>query len=569
LAPLAKLPAQTREHNELKTEPSLRLESAIYDRHGQQIYLDPEQVTAVEMVVSGKSCVITGNAGTGKTTTSQAIFLALMEHKRDTVQTVSYRVAGGAGARWDGPSIACVAASNKAVRNMRKKVLSHPTLKEWLNEALNITTVHNLLEYTRSSTYSEEKGKDVMIFVPTRTAHNPLDIDFLIVEEASMIGAGENTIWQRLWEALPAKCQIIFMGDICQIPPVGGKPILSYALQSLPIVELKTIHRQALENPIIRQAYACLNGKPIKTDLINDGKEGVLVLNGQNVKGRISTHQMKSMLQASIPKFIESGLYNPDEDIFLCPFNVSDNGQLGNEWLNALIASYLAKKQEKEVYEIKTGFNTVYLAVGDRVMINKTEGRVLAIRRNANYIGRMPALSSKTMDYWGNDYGSHVDLPDADAEVGFVDEDDWNLDSSYEALDIDVTDKKEEVGRAASHVVEAELDDGTTVVLNGAGHFSPQVFSLGYAISIHKAQGSEWPKVFIVLHDSHRTMLYRELLYTAMTRAERQLVILAQQHTLDKAAKNPRIKGNNLRDKIEFFNGGYLDQNVPLPINAI
>lgn len=190
LAPLAKLPAQTREHNELKTEPSLRLESAIYDRHGQQIYLDPEQVAAVEMVVSGKSCVITGNAGTGKTTTSQAIFLALMEHKRETVQTVSYRVAGGQGARWEGPSIACVAASNKAVRNMRKKVLSHPTLKEWLNEALNITTVHNLLEYTRSSTYSEEKGKDVMIFVPTRTAHNPLDIDFLIVEEASMVGAG-------------------------------------------------------------------------------------------------------------------------------------------------------------------------------------------------------------------------------------------------------------------------------------------------------------------------------------------------------------------------------------------
>ena len=538
-------------------QPTFSLNSKIYDRHGQPINLDPEQVSAVELVTRGKSCVITGNAGTGKTTTSQAIFLSLIENHASKLTEVSYRIVRGGGNRWEGPSIACVAASNKAVKNMRKKVLSHPKLKEILGEGLNITTVHNLLEYTRTEVYNEERDKVTMAFVPTRTASNPLEITHLIVEEASMLGAGAGTLWEKLWDALPSNVQIIFLGDICQIPPVGGKPILSYALQSLPVIELKTIHRQALENPIIRQAYNCLKGEHIQTDLINEDEEGVLILNGSKTK--LSVHKMKAMLEVSLPKFIDAGKYDPYVDMILCPFNVSNKGQLGTEWINAVVASHVAKKEARHVYEIRTGFQTLYLGIGDKVLVNKVEGIVTAIYTNRSYMGRLPRQPSLTMDYFGID-STHLDLlPDIE-DVGEI---------SYEALDLDsVAEKKEgddEKGRAASHTVIVQLDDDTEVELSSSGHFHPQAFSLGYAISIHKAQGSEWPRVFIILHDSHQQMLYRELLYTAMTRAESRLIILAQDHVIRKAAQNPRIKGTSLKDKIEFFNSGYLDQKVPLP----
>jgi exodeoxyribonuclease V alpha subunit len=81
---------------------------------------------------------------------------------------------------------------------------------------------------------------------------------------------------------------------------------------------------------------------------------------------------------------------------------------------------------------------------------------------------------------------------------------------------------------------------------------------------VHKAQGSEWRNVIVALHDSARHLIYRELLYTAMTRAMNRLDIIAHKHTLDRAVRNPRIKGNSLEDKLEFFASGYLDLEVPL-----
>lgn len=535
----------------------------LYDQHGDPILLDPDQQAAVKMACDPglTGCVITGNAGVGKTTTTQAVFLKLL--KDANYGLTSYRVAASKGERWTGPSIACVAASNKAVRNMRKKVLSHPELQEALGQGLNITTVHNLLEYTRSSTYSEAKEKEVMCFVPTRHAGNPLDITHLIVEEASMVGAGENTLWSKLWEALPPLVKIIFLGDICQIPPIGGKPILSYALKSLPTVELTHIHRQALESPIIRQAYACLQGKPIQADLTPDGKEGVQILTGNLEPGRLlKVHDMKSMLARSLPNLIDTGRYSPADDIILCPYNVSDKGQLGTQWLNAVVASHLAKLEQKVVHEIKTGYATLYLALGDKVLVNKTEGIVTAIRRNNAYFGRPPKQATTSLDYFGHDSAGRTD-EDLMAELADAEYDGLSLELVLATQTEGKTD--DEQGRAASHNVEVELDDGTSISLGRAGHFSPQNFSLGYAISIHKAQGSEWPRVFVICHDSHRTMLYRELLYTAMTRAQHQLILIGQAHVWNRCAKNPRIKGNSLADKIEFFNGGYLDQDVPLP----
>ena len=76
-----------------------------------------------------------------------------------------------------------------------------------------------------------------------------------------------------------------------------------------------------------------------------------------------------------------------------------------------------------------------------------------------------------------------------------------------------------------------------------------------YSLTVHKAQGSEWQKVFLCLHQSHATMLQRELLYTAVTRAKEELYVICEPESFTKGIKSQKIKGNTLAEKAEYFKG--------------
>jgi len=78
---------------------------------------------------------------------------------------------------------------------------------------------------------------------------------------------------------------------------------------------------------------------------------------------------------------------------------------------------------------------------------------------------------------------------------------------------------------------------------------------LGYCLTVHKAQGSEWRKVFFVTHQSHATMLQRELLYTAVTRAKEELYVICEPETFTNGIRSQRVKGNTLAEKAEYFKG--------------
>jgi exodeoxyribonuclease V alpha subunit len=78
---------------------------------------------------------------------------------------------------------------------------------------------------------------------------------------------------------------------------------------------------------------------------------------------------------------------------------------------------------------------------------------------------------------------------------------------------------------------------------------------LAYALTVHKAQGSEWRKVFFITHQSHATMLQRELLYTAITRAKEELYIICEPEMFVNGIQSQRIKGNTLAEKAEYFKG--------------
>ena len=78
---------------------------------------------------------------------------------------------------------------------------------------------------------------------------------------------------------------------------------------------------------------------------------------------------------------------------------------------------------------------------------------------------------------------------------------------------------------------------------------------MAYALTVHKSQGSEWRKVFFILHQSHNTMIQRELMYTACTRAREELYVICEPDSFEKGITGQRIRGNTLTEKAQFFKG--------------
>ncbi len=77
-------------------------------------------------------------------------------------------------------------------------------------------------------------------------------------------------------------------------------------------------------------------------------------------------------------------------------------------------------------------------------------------------------------------------------------------------------------------------------------------------MTVHKAQGSEYRKVFIAIHQDHLGFLSREWMYTGLTRAREEFIIFAKTELVAAACLKQEIKGTSLQDKIEYFVGGAL-----------
>jgi energy-coupling factor transporter ATP-binding protein EcfA2 len=509
--------------------------------------------------------VITGPAGCGKTTLVQALALLYLAHNPD--QVTEYRVKGQA-TFVNAPKFAIIAFTNRATNNMAAKLKVHPVLGS--DFGYNVTTGHNLIQYTVEFIVDQETGDTKRHYYPLKDQFDKLDIDYLVVEEATMIGVGNKSLWAEIFAALPSHTRIIFLGDINQLPPVIGKPVLSYALQSpdFEVIELKTIHRTALENPIINQAHRWLAGKPIETELkvINGETTGVKLFTGK-AKIKLPAHTFERKAIEVLMHYMAEGFYNPMEDMVLSPYNKPSEHSITAQNLAKYIATELATQQGRKVYEVIAGFVKDYYSIGDRVYFEKEEGVITNITNNTAYMGKIPKEPSTSLTYFGKYNGSAAAESDS-LDFDFLDSDSALPDENF-ALDLSKledqdqdADSKEERKRTASHTIEITLADERVVTCNTVGDFAE--LQLGYALSVHKAQGSEWPNVFLVLHDTNNVMLFRELVYTGMTRPQKFLGIIAQQHVIDKAQAAQRIKGNSLADKIEFFNGGYLDQDVPL-----
>lgn len=506
--------------------------SSAVDRHGHAITYNSKQTEFIRLASTGKSCILIGAAGTGKTTSQRGAILEMLSNGLlPPVQGIDHKhLANGS------PGIAICAFTRRATNNIRKNLSD--------DLQANCLTIHKLLEYepVYSEGFDETSGKSktTMRFEPTRNADNPLpeSIRCIVIEESSMVSV---ELFRQLQQALPHNPQYIFLGDIQQLPPVFGSAILGFKMLELPTVELTEVYRQALDSPIISLAHRILSGVPI----------GVGDYKALSVPGKLTIHPWNKKISAdnatlTLAKFfikaLNEGKYNPETDAILIPFNKS----CGTDELNNHIANSIANIHQRPVYEIVHGWKRSYYSIGDKCLYDKEDCIVTNIYRNPEYSGVDPREESLSMDYWGNKKSSDA----ANDKSGISDEIDILLQN---VAGSDNSDSEDRV-RVASHTVVLQmLDSEREIKIKNAGELNN--LSLGYAITVHKSQGSEFNKVYFCLHQSHATMIQRELLYTAVTRAKTELFIICEPDSFTKGILNQRIKGNTLAEKAEYFKG--------------
>lgn len=503
-----------------------------------------EQQAGIDSARTGKSFNLIGAAGTGKTTTLKEITRLLVAESIVAPLEISTKYL-----QQGLPGICITSFTRRAVRASRRVVSE--------DIKAHCITMHKLLEYEPVfyEVFDEttQKNRVTMRFEPGRNRSKklPRSLKTIIIDESPMVS---TLLFKQLLDALPdpAKVQFIFVGDLHQLPPVYGQAILGFKLLELPTIELKHIYRQAKDSPIISLAHEMKDGKPIPVT-----QKSIV----ETSQGKVTIHPWKKPLSdfdsahaasAFLRELVISGNYDEEEDIILCPQEKVKNTAFGTNEFNRVIAQTLGDKRNALVYEVVAGFNRHYYAVGDRVLAGREDGVITEINKNARYWGKRPRPPSVMLDRWGNYKQKPTENLDDSG-------DDFDVDKYLESFVLEGGEAEEDRKQEASHVITVELlDSGIKEGLSTAGEINALQFA--YAITVHKAQGSEWQRVFFFTHQSHVIMWSRELLYTAITRARRELYMIVEPDrkrpgTLTKAAASPRIKGNTLAEKAEYFKG--------------
>lgn len=511
---------------------------------GNSITYSERQMEAINAVANGESVIIIGPAGSGKTTCSRGAINAVIDGK-----AVGRIPAGHKYIPEGTPGIVICAFTRRSVNNIRK--VAPPALKN------SCITVHKLLEYEPTIEWDDAKGKEVKRFKPKRnkTYNLPSEIKVIVIEESGMLSV---ELHKQLIAALPNPddVQFIYLGDLCQLPPPMGDAILGYKMNELRTIELDRVYRTGADSPITSFAWDIKSGKVIPElskkdpsnplrkcfphfDKLNAESNGVVTLKAwQNPLTPFSCNQTAATFM--IREFKE-GRYDPEEDVILIPFERaftrgSHEEMVSTINVNNLIAGTLSKERGDPVHEIIARGQKYYYAVGDKVLVDKEDGYIEDIKINPKYIGELPQEASVNLSRTGvNTDGVNY------MEAGEVDID-LILDS--------MADSEDDVTNAASHIIVVRFGDVTREISN-AGGISGML--LGYAITVYKAQGSEWRNVYGIIHKSHAVALNNEMLYTLVTRAKESLTILCEANSFYKGVQSRQIKGTTLEEKAAFF----------------
>lgn len=527
------------------------------------IVLNERQQQAVDLAISGQSFCLCGAAGTGKTTTTRAIISSLLhqDHKIFTAST-KYLSAGS-------PAMVVTAFTKRATKNAADAID---------DDRIASINYHKLLQYEPQFYEIIEDGtgqiKKTMRFEPRYHSMNPLPaIQTIIIDESSQFSI---PMYETLMDGLGisgSRTQFIFIGDIQQIPPVMGTSIYGPKLIDLPSVELTHVYRQALESPIIRFLTDIRSGVPFTR---NDWRKYSRKDNDErDDRFRIGTfppkcdweealHQAASFLRQEY----EQGTYDPYSNMVLVPFNV----KFGTVELNKAIAEMLDQAEHRTVHQVICGWHRKHFTVGDYVLYNTQAYVIKSIRPNPKYTGSIdPINPSQFIDRngavlnrkeWEKEQLAYAPDLDLDSETDVGETQIYKPQETMSAeefialkMGLGITEEsKEEKSNNASHIIELQsLDDPDeqTLIIQSVGELMNM--HLSYALTVYKAQGLQADRVYFFLHSSHSPQHFRELIYTAVSRAKTYVTIICDPKTLTRGIENQRIPGSTLEEKKEHF----------------
>lgn len=472
----------------------------------QQLVLSAEQAQAVCSVVDERCSILTGGPGCGKTTTTRVIVALLAAM---------------------GQRVLLAAPTGRAAQRM-SEVIGMPA-----------KTIHRLLEY---------QGNGFK-----RCQDNPLEGDFLIIDESSML---DISLTAALFKAAKNTTGLLFIGDADQLPSVGAGNVLSDLISCgrIPCFRLTTIFRQARQSVIINAAHQ-----------INRGELPLLE----------SPFKCPDIWRQCDCFFIDSAEATRRQLQFIHRVRLHF---AGIEEREALFSQTPYAPQESDggpdaLFTVPEQFR--HVALDTLVSADSAAEELLALAKRTHpwsslYYG-LTALDVviKLMSEWVPKY-----LPDAEIQVltpmvrGTLGASCLNT-ALQKAANAPAPDKPElligeRVFRLGDRVIHRRNnydlgvfngDIGRIIAIDNseltlAVAFLPDYrqveynrdqiaeLDLAYAITIHKSQGSEFDVVIIPVLSQHFRMLFRNLLYTGLTRGKKLAVLVGSRQALAMAVRN-------------------------------
>lgn len=321
---------------------------------------------------------------------------------------------------------------------------------------------------------------------------NKLAVDIVLIDEATMIN---GTLFLSLLEAIPTGAKVIIMGDVQQLTPIGNCQVFADILDSnvLPVVKLSKPHRQALRSGIIPTSIKIANQQQIfdgnytGNTIIGELEDMELDISGKENDESISDKIIKHF-QVELEKFHDV------MEVQICvPMRL--RGELSCYNLNSKIQSIynpkLSNGNEIEIFleKKKDEAKKYIIRAGDKVINTKNNYKCI------------------------NSEGDTT--PVFNGNMGIVKEIEKNGMCTIDFIGI-------------GEVIFTKADCKN--------------LELGYACTVHKLQGSGFCSTIVGLDNSSYIMNNSELLYTAITRAKKYCVLIANNYAVVKSIQTKEVK---------------------------
>lgn len=439
---------------------------------------------------------ITGGPGTGKTTSISRfihIFLMLFPDSK----------------------IVLTAPTGKAAARMSESLLVYseriedPVVKENYLK-IKSKTLHRLLGIHKNNTVSS-LSDDLKI---------PYDV--VIVDESSMI---DISLMGKLFHSTGSDTKMIFLGDKNQLSPIGAGSVFgdlcsTARLNQFPHEDFDLINKLADNEILTIEDRLDVSERSILSGNVIELQNSYRFSDTEGI-GKLSRSILNGEIKELNKYYISDN--TADTDVF-----ITEN--IENEFAENLLDLYEEYAQEED---IKTAFSKLNRI---KVLCSVTEGKY-----SVGYFNRLIETRLKEKRLINPDTYFY------DKQAIIITENDYQLGLFNGDIGIVRSDKE-----SGGFYAYFQLSELKKVSCNEIKRFST-----AYAMSIHKSQGSEFDNAVVVLNDVENTgFLTRELIYTAVTRAKKRVLIISDRDVLTKALRNKisRISGIKYRiNKLEVL----------------